>query len=64
MSKSTVLAFLLLYQARFTLGVKVCENELRDMQTCGTTLASAYVLCHLSAVWSQFQMGERSLRWE
>jgi len=37
-------------QAWFTLGVKVHENELRDVQTCKTTLASAYVLCCLSAV--------------
>ena len=64
MSKSTVLASLLLYQAQFTLEVKVCENGLRDMQTCGTTLASAYVLCHLSAVWLQFQMGGKSSRWK
>ena len=26
------------------------QNGLRDEQTCETTLASAYVLCHLSAV--------------
>jgi len=25
------------------------QNGLRDEQTCGITLASAYVLCHLSA---------------
>jgi len=24
------------------------QDGLRDMQTCGTTLASAYMLCHLS----------------
>ena len=35
------------------------ENGLRDEQTCGTTLASAYVLCCLSAVWSQLQMKKR-----
>ena len=29
------------------------QNRLGDKQTCGTTLASAYVLCRLSAVWSQ-----------
>ena len=29
--------------------------------TCGTTLASAYVLRHLSAAWLQLQMKERSL---
>ena len=36
------------------------QNRLRDEQTCGTTLASAYVLRHLSATWSQLQMKERS----
>jgi len=27
-------------------------DRLGDVQTCGTTLASAYVLHHLSAMWS------------
>ena len=36
------------------------QNVLRDEQTYGMTLASAYMLCHLSAVWSQLQMKERS----
>ena len=36
----------------------------RDIWTCWITLASAYVLCHLSAIWSQLQMIGRSLRWE
>ena len=36
------------------------QNVLGDEQTCGTTLASAYVLHHLSAAWSQLQMKERS----
>ena len=36
------------------------QNVLRDEQTCGTILASAYVLRRLSAVWSQLQMKERS----
>ena len=31
------------------------QNGLGDEQTCGTTLASAYVLRHLSAAWSQLQ---------
>ena len=35
------------------------QNGLRDEQTCGTTLASAYVLHRLSAAWSQLQMRER-----
>ena len=35
------------------------QNGLGDERTCGTTLASAYVLHHLSAVWSQLQMKER-----
>ena len=39
-------------------------NGLGNEQTCGMTLASAYVLCHLSATWSQLQMIERSLRWK
>jgi len=32
------------------------QNRLRDEQTCGTTLSSAYVLRCLSATWSQLQM--------
>jgi len=40
------------------------QNGLGDEQTCGMTLASAYVLCRLSATWSQLQMMERSPRWE
>ena len=40
------------------------QNGLRDEQTCGTTLASAYVLCHLSATWSQLQMKERKSKWK
>ena len=39
-------------------------NGLGNEWTCGMTLASAYVLCHLSTVWSQLQMMGRSLRWE
>jgi len=33
---------------------------LRDVWTCKTTLALAYMLYHLSAVWLQFPMKERS----
>ena len=40
------------------------QNGLRDEWTCGTILASAYMLYCLSATWSQLQMIERSLRWE
>jgi len=40
------------------------QNGLGDEQTCGTTLASAYVLCHLSATWSQLQMMEKKSKWE
>ena len=40
------------------------QNRLRDEQTCETTLASAYVLRCLSAVWSQLQMKERKSKWE
>ena len=32
------------------------QNILRDVWTCRTTLALAYVLCCLSAVWLQLQM--------
>jgi len=38
------------------------QDGLRVVQTCGITLASAYMLRHLSAAWSQLQMIERSLR--
>jgi len=37
-------------------------TRLRDAQTCETTLALAYILHHLSAIWSQLQIEERSLR--
>ena len=40
------------------------QNGLGDERTCGTTLASAYVLRHLSAAWSQLQMNERKSEWE
>ena len=40
------------------------QNGLGDEQTCGTTLASAYVLRHLSAAWSQLQMKERKSKWK
>jgi len=40
------------------------QNGLGDEWTCGMTLASAYVLCHLSAVWSQLQMKERKSEWK
>jgi len=36
------------------------QEGLRDVWTCEMTLASAYVLYHLSATWSQLQMIERS----
>ena len=36
------------------------QDVLGDEWTCGTTLASAYVLHRLSAAWSQLQMKERS----
>jgi len=44
-------------------GVEVRRNGLGDEQTCGTTLASAYVLCRLSAAWSQLQMKGRKSEW-
>ena len=40
------------------------QNGLRDERTCGTTLASAYVLCRLSTMWSQLQMKERKSEWK
>ena len=40
------------------------QNGLRDEQTCGTTLASAYVLRRLSATWSQLQMKEGKSEWK
>ena len=43
-------------------GGKSLQSGLGDIWTSGTTLASAYVLCCLSAVWSQFQIIGRSLR--
>jgi len=38
------------------------KDGLGDMWTCGTTLASAYVLCCLSAMWLQLQMIGKNLR--
>ena len=40
------------------------QNGLGDEWTCGMTLASAYVLCRLSAAWSQLQMMGRSPGWK
>ena len=40
------------------------QNGLGDERTCGTTLASAYVLRRLSAAWSQLQMKEGKSEWE
>ena len=40
------------------------QDGLEDVQTCGMTLASAYMLCHLSAAWSQFLIEERSPKWK
>ena len=40
------------------------QNGLGDEWTCGTTLASAYVLCRLSAAWSQLQMKEKKSEWK
>jgi len=40
------------------------QDGLRDEQTCGTTLASAYVLRRLSAAWSQLQIKEGKSEWE
>ena len=40
------------------------QDGLGDVQTCGTTLALAYVLYYQSATWSQLQIIERSLKWK
>ena len=40
------------------------QNRLGDEQTCGTILALAYVLCCLSATWSQLQMKKRKSEWK
>ena len=40
------------------------QDRLGDEQTCGTTLASAYVLRRLSAVWSQLQVKGRKSEWK
>jgi len=35
---------------------KSLQDRLGDVQTCGTILALAYMLCCLSAAWSQLQI--------
>jgi len=40
------------------------QNKLGVERTCGTTLASAYVLHRLSATWSQLQMKGRKSEWK
>ena len=40
------------------------QNGLGDERTCGTTLASAYVLRRLSAAWSQLQMKKGKSEWK
>jgi len=45
-------------------GGESLQGELRDVQTCGTTLALAYMLHCLFTMWSQLQIREESLGWE
>jgi len=40
------------------------QDWLRDVWTCRMSLASAYVLHYLSAIWLQLQIEERSPRWK
>jgi len=40
------------------------QDGLGDEWTCGMTLASAYVLCHLSAMWLQLQIKRRKSEWK
>jgi len=40
------------------------QDGVGDVWTCGTTLASAYMLCRLFAIWLQLQIIGRSLRWK
>jgi len=40
------------------------QDGLGDEQTCGMTLASAYVLHCLSATWLQLQMKRRKSKWK
>ena len=40
------------------------QNRLGDERTCGMTLALAYVLRYLSAMWLQLQMKEIKSKWE
>jgi len=40
------------------------QDGLRDEQTCGMILASACVLCRLSAMWLQLQMKGRKFKWK
>jgi len=44
--------------------VESLQGGLRDVQTHRLTLASAYMLCYLSAMWLRFQRIKKSLRWE
>jgi len=38
------------------------QDGLEDVQTCGITLALAYVLCRLFVAWSQFPIEGKSLK--
>ena len=40
------------------------QDDLRNVWTYGMILALAYMLHHLSAVWLQFQIRERSPSWK
>ena len=63
-----------LRQARFSIAQTIVRHSshwgkspqdgLGNEWTCGTILASAYMLCHLSTIWSQLQIIGRSPRWE
>jgi len=45
-------------------GNESLQDGLRDVQTCRTTLASAYMLYCLSVTWLQFPMEEKSSKWK
>ena len=60
---STLLLFSLIVRCGSHWG-RSLQNRLGDEWTCGTTLASAYVLRRLSAAWLQLQIKERKSKWE
>ena len=60
-ANSSAVVFSVIVLGMIHTGSESPQDGLRDIWTCGMTLASTYVLCCLSAMWLQFQkIGKKS----